>query len=169
MTRLSACAAVLVAGLSGPALAGSACSGTYSTSLLQPVPLPVTISLAQPPVNPGLADRFLAGLRAGGAVVDQSSPLRLDLVFTVATPASGPLNGTVYNNFSWADQGGALVDVNASTVNLMAHLVDVSSYAYIWIATARCTINTRDGAAVADELGALIGRTLGRDLPNGRL
>ena len=116
-----------------------------------------------------MANNFLTGLRSAGARIDQSSTLRLDLVFTVTTPASGPLQGTVYNNFTWADQGGALVDINASTVNLMAHLVDTSSYAYIWIATAQCTIKVRNGAAVANELGAFIGRTLGRDVPNGKL
>lgn len=152
-----------------PALAGDACSGTYSTSLLQQVPLPVTIALAEAPVNPGMANQFIAGLRSAGAQIDQTSPFRLDLVFTVATPASGPLQGTVFNNFTWADQGGSLVDVNASTVNLMAHLVDTTSYAYIWIATAQCIIKVRDGAAVASELGAFIGRTLGREVPNGKL
>ena len=162
-----AAAGLLAAG--GPALAGEACSGSYTTSLLQQVPLPLTISLAEAPVNPGLANRFLAGLQAGGAKVDPSSPLRLDLVFTVATPESGPLKGTVYNNFSWADQGGSLVDAKASTVNLMAHLVDRSSYAYVWIATAQCTVKVPDGGAVASELGAFIGRTLGREVPNGKL
>ncbi len=162
-------AAGMLASSGGAALAGDACTGTYSTSLLQEVPLPVTIALAEAPVNPGLANQFIAGLRYAGAQIDQTSPLRLDMVFTVATPASGPLQGTVYNNFTWADQGGSLVDVNASTVNLMAHLVDTTSYAYIWIATAQCTIKVRDGAAVASELGAFIGRTLGRDVPNGRL
>lgn len=162
-------AAALLASSGGPALAGDACSGTYTTSLLQAVPMPVTIALAEAPVNPGLANPFIDGLRAGGAQVDQSSPLRLDLVFTISTPASGPLQGTVYNNFTWADQGGPLADVAGSTVNLMAHLVDRSSYAYIWIATAQCIMKVRDGAAVASELGTFIGRTLGRDVPNGRL
>ena len=162
-------AAGLLASSGAPALAGDACSGTYTTSVMQEIPLPVTIAVAEAPANPGLADRFMAGLRAGGAQVNQSSPLRLDLVFTLSTPASGPQQGTVYNNFTWADQGGAFVDVNASIVNITVHVVDTASYAYVWIATAECTVKVRDGGAVATELGAFIGRTLGRNVPSGRL
>jgi hypothetical protein len=163
---------LLAAGLfvssGGPALAGDTCSGTYSTSLLQQVPLPVTIALAEPPVNPDLAKLFLAGIRAGGAQVDPSAKLRLNLVFTIATATSGPLQGSVYNNFSWADEGGASLDLTASTVNVMAQLVDTTTYAFIWIANAQCTLKVRDGTALAGEIGALIGRTLGRDIPNGK-
>ncbi len=162
-------AAALLALSTGPALAGDACSGSYTTSLLQQVPLPVTIALAEAPENPALAEHFLAGLRAGGAQIDPSSPLRLGLVFTLATASSSPGQGSVYNNFTWADQGGALADINASTVTITANLVDSSSAAYVWIGSARCIIKVSDGGAVATELGAFIGRTLGRNVPNGTL
>lgn len=164
---------LLAAGLAacgaGPALAGSACTGTYTTSVLQPVPLPATIAMAETPVNPGLASQFLAGLQASGVQVDPAARLRLDLVFTIVTPTSGPSQGAVYNNFTWADQGGALIDVDASTINLSAQLMDTSAYAYVWIATARCTIQSRDAGAVSKELGNFIGRTIGRNVPDGRL
>ncbi len=168
-----AAGAMLAVGLlvapAGPALAGDACKGTFMTSVMQPIPLPAKIALADAPENPALADHFLAGLRAGGAEVDPASPFKLGLLFTIATPSSGPLQGTTYNNFNWADNGGTLVDINASTVNITANLVDSNSAAYVWIASAQCIIKVRDGAEVATELGNLIGRTLGRNVQNGTL
>ena len=162
-------AAGSIAASGGPALAGDACTGTYMTSVMQPVSLPVTVAFADAPENPALANHFLAGLRAGGALVDPSSPLKLGLLFTLSTAASGPLQGTTYNNFNWADNGGALADIHASIVNVTANLVDRNSAAYVWIASAQCTVKVHDGAAVATELGNLIGRTLGRSVPNGTL
>lgn len=165
--------AVLVAGLLGaggaPALAGDACSGTYMTSVLQPVSVPLAVALAEAPDNPALAASFLAGLRNAGGQIDPSSQYRLSLLFTLSTPGSGSSQGTVYNNFSWADQGGHLADVTASTVNLSAHVMDTSSYAYVWIASATCAVHVPNAGAVAGELGAMIGRTLGRAVPNGAL
>jgi hypothetical protein len=162
-------AASLLASGGGPALAGDACGGTYTTSVLQQVPLPLTVALAEAPENPALAERFVAGMRAGGARIDPASSLRMDLLFTLSTPASGATQGTVYNNFNWADQGGALADVTAGRVSLSAHVMDISSYAYVWVATAQCDIRTQDAGAVAAELGAFIGRTLGQNVPNGAL
>jgi hypothetical protein len=160
--------AAAIFAVGGPALAGDACSGTYMTSVMQPIPVPPTVALAEAPENPALADRFLGGLRAGGALLDPSSPLKLGLLFTLATRASGPLQGTVYSGFNWADQGGHLADINAASVNLTVNLVDSTSAAYVWIASAQCAIKVPDAGAVAAELGNLIGRTLGRDVQNGR-
>jgi hypothetical protein len=166
----SAAGALLAAALlipAAPAWAGAACSGVYATTVLQQVPLPMKIAPAQAPENPKLAERFMDGLRSAGGQIDPGSPLRLNLIFTTATPASGPMQGQVYNNFSWADQNGAFLDTSASVVRITAQVMDSSSYAYVWIATAQCTVTTRDSGAVAAELGALIGRTLGRSESNG--
>ena len=162
-------AAALLVSYGRAALAGDACTGTYSTSLLQQVPLPMTIALAQPPVNTDLSKYFLAGLSASGTQVDPSSKLRLGLVFTISTAASGPLQGNVYNNFSWADEGGTSLDLTASTMDIAAQLVDTSTYAYVWIASARCILKAHDVAAVATEIGTFIGRTIGRNIANGKL
>jgi len=137
--------------------------------LLQQVPLPLTIALAQSPTNPELAKYFLAALGTSGTQVDPAAKLRLSLVFTIATAASGPLQGSIYNNFSWADQDGASIDLTASTMDIAAQLVDTSSYAFVWIASARCVLKVHDVAAVATEIGALIGRTIGRNIANGKL
>jgi hypothetical protein len=162
-------AAALLASAPFPALAGPACTGTFSTSSLQPIKMPATIALANAPENPSLANPFLDGLKAAGVTIDPASPLRLDLVFTLATPASGSLQGAVYNNLTWADEGGGSVDVNASRIDLMAHLVNTSNYSYVWIATAQCTVKVQGGGAVANELGRFIGRTIGKDVPDGKL
>lgn len=153
----------------GAALAGEACTGTYTTSVLQPVSFPVTVAMADAPENPALAASFLSGLRSAGAQTDPSSPYRLTLLFTLVTPASGAAPGTVYNNFTWADQSGTLANTGASTVNVSAHVMDTSSFSYVWIASVQCTIQVRNATSVARELGTLIGRTLGRSVPNGAL
>lgn len=150
-----------------PAWAGDACSGVYQTTVLRQVPLPIKITPAQAPVNPKLTDSFMDGLRGAGGQVDPNSPFQLNLIFTVATPASGPMQGQVYNNFSWADQNGSFLDTSASVISITAQVMDTTSYAYVWIAAARCTIKVKDSGAVAAELGALIGRTLGRAVSNG--
>lgn len=162
-------AAAALAAAGGPALAGNACSGTYMTSVMQPIALPVTVGMADAPENPGMAEHFAAGLRAGGAQIDPSSPLKLGLLFTLSTRGAGPLQGTSYNNFTWADEGGHLADINAAKLNITANVVDRVSAAYVWIASVECTVKTRDGGALAAELGELIGRTLGRSVPDGRL
>jgi hypothetical protein len=165
----SAAGALVVALLisAAPAWAGDACSGVYATTVLQQIPLPMKIAPSQAPENQKLAGRFTDGLRSAGGQIDPGSPLRLNLIFTIATPASGPMQGQVYDNFSWADQNGAFLDASASVVRITAQVMDTSSYAYVWIATAQCTVTTRDSGAVAAELGALIGRTLGRSESNG--
>jgi hypothetical protein len=177
MTRgrrlMQSAAGVLLAaallGISGaPAWAGDACSGTYSTSVMQRVPLPMTLTFMQTGENRKLAQRFLDGLRSEGGQVDPASPLRLNLVFTITTPAAGPMQGQSYNNFSWADQNGQFADISAGIVNVTAQVMDITSYAYVWVASAQCIVKVRDGGAVAAELGALIGRTLGRDEPSGK-
>ena len=167
----SAAGSLLAAALLIPAAsawAGDACSGTYTTTVMQQVPLPMKIAPAQAPENPKLAERFVDGLRGTGGQIDPNSPYRLNLIFTIATPASGSMQGQVYNNFSWADQNGAFLDTSASVVNITAQAMDTTNYAYVWIATARCTVKVRDSGAVAADLGALIGRTLGRSESNGQ-
>jgi hypothetical protein len=158
-------AAALVATGGTPALAGDACTGTYMTTQMQKIPLPVTVRLAQEPENPKLATRFLDGVREGGGQIDPASPLQMTLAFTLTTAGGAQ----VYNNFSWADQSGAFVNVQAAAVEMTAQVMDTTSYAYVWAASASCRVQVADAGAVAYELGRLIGRTLGRDVQNGRL
>lgn len=148
-----------------PARAEDACSGTYMTTQMQKVPIPVTVSLAQEPENPKLAGRFFDGVRDGGGVIDAASPLQMTLAFTLTTAGGSQ----VFNNFSWGDQSGAIINIDAGAVELTAQVMDTNSYAYVWAASASCRIHTHDGSAVAYELGRLIGRTLGRDVQNGTL
>ena len=171
--RFARGAAVALAGLLAigctPALAGQACSGGYNTSTMQTVPLPMTVSFASAPENPAIASRFTAAMQAAGALVNPSSPLQLNLLFTISTPANGPQQGTVYNNFNWASQRGSFADLGASTVSLTAQVMDTNSYGYVWIASIQCVVQGNDAGAVADELGNLVGRTLGREITNGRM
>lgn len=169
-TTFAICAAgALLAAAGAPAWAGDACSGGYSTTAMQAMPTPVTVALAAAPENPRLAAQFVAALQASGARIDAGSPMRLTLLFTIATPQQGPLQGQVFNNFSWGDQGGNVIDIAASRLSLTAQVMDTSSYSYVWVASVQCTIKVRDAGALASELGTLIGRTLGQSVPNGTM
>jgi len=161
-------AALLLGAPAAPAWAGSACQGTYMASVMQKTPLPMPITYVAAEGNAKLGEAFVNGLRDAGGVIDPASRLRLALVFTVATPASGPMQGRVYNNFSWADEKGSFQDVSASVINLTGQVMDINSFAYVWIVSAQCTVKVSDTSAVAGELGALIGRSLGRDVQDGK-
>jgi hypothetical protein len=163
-------AAALLGMSGGPARAGNACSGSYMTSVMQEIPRPVKVSFAQSQDNKAqdLGKSFIDGMVGAGAVADPASPLRLAVVFTISTPASGPQRGKVYNNFNWVDEKGALVDTTGSMVNLTAQVMNIDTYSYVWIASAQCKVNVSDPGAVAADIGALIGRTLGRGVANGK-
>jgi hypothetical protein len=158
-------AVALVASGAMPALAGDACTGTYMTTQMQVIPIPVTVRLAQEPENPALATPFLDGLRDGGSRIDPASALQMTLAFTLTTAGGAQ----VYNNFSWADQAGQFVNVQAAAVEMTAQVMDTNSYAYVWAASASCKVQVSDAKQVAYELGRLVGRTLGRDVQNGKL
>jgi hypothetical protein len=148
-----------------PARAGDACTGTYMTTQMKQIPLPVTVSLSSDPENPALAGRFLEGMRAAGGQIDAASPLKITLVFTLTTAGGAQ----VFNNFSWGQQGGAPVNLQSGSIELTAQVMDTNTYAYVWAASASCRIKVPDAGPVAYELGRLIGRTLGRDVQNGTL
>jgi hypothetical protein len=159
----------LVGASAGPARAGNACSGQYMTSVMQETPRPMKVSIT-PRENEDqrLAKSFVDAMVGAGAVVDLASPLRLAVVFTITTPASGPQQGKVYNSFNWVDEKGALVDVTGSTVTVTAQLMNMETYSYVWIAWAECKVHASGGGNVAADIGALIGRTLGRAVTNGK-
>lgn len=158
-------AATLVAASVTPARAGDACAGTYMTTQMQQVPLPVVVSLSSDPENPALAGRFLDGLRDGGGQIDAASPLKITLVFTLTTAGGAQ----VFNNFSWGNQSGAPINLQSGSIELTAQVMNTNTYAYVWAASASCRIKVPEAGPVAYELGRLIGRTLGRDVQNGTL
>ncbi|CAH2603299.1 conserved protein of unknown function [Rhodovastum atsumiense] len=161
--------ALLGVGLTGmwasPARADEVCQGSYMASVMQQRSLARTVALAEAPENPGLAAQFINGFREGGASIDSGSNFRLSLVFTLASAGSGQ----VFNNFTWADQQGGFTDVQASTLRVTAQVLDTTDYAYVWVISADCQIQVRDANRVAHSLGLLVGRTLGRSVPNGTM
>ena len=54
--------------------------------------------------------------------------------------------------------------VIGGTLNLILTLTDLQSGAMLWTATVTCTIATSDTAALAREIGGLVGRTLGSNI-----
>ena len=165
---------LLVSVAFGPAAhADNVCAGNISTSVLQPLRTPVTISVETPissDANPQLGQRFLAGVQNGGVTVMPSGQgtTLLDMTFEVTPSANGGAGprGGAYKDFSWvsgeAAPGGGQWTLSGATVSVSIEATDIASQSLAWIGTVQCTIKVNDAGAVADDLGTVIGRWLGR-------
>src|SRR5689334_15677549 len=102
-TRASAAVLAAAAGLNAfPALAASACPGSFRGSLIGPLPQPVTLELSvtrQNPENLRLANEFADGLRDAGVAVSTSGNLRLGLSFLIHD--SSGRGGAQQVDFAW--------------------------------------------------------------------
>jgi hypothetical protein len=159
--------------LAPTARADSICAGNISTTVLQPVRTPITISVETPissDANPQLGQRFLAGVQNGGVIVapvGQGTTL-LDMTFQVTPSANGGAGpaGGAYRDFSWVSgedaPGGAQWTLVGATVTASIEATDIASQSLAWIGTVKCTIKVNDAGAVAENLGTVIGRWLGR-------
>ena len=158
--------------LSPAARADNVCAGNIATTVLQALRTPITISVETPissDANPQLGQRFLAGVQNAGVAVTpagQGTTL-LDMTFQVTPSASGggPAAGA-YRDFSWVSgeqaPGGGQFTIAGATVSVSVEATDIASQSLAWIGTITCTIKVNDPGAVADDLGTVIGRWLGR-------
>jgi hypothetical protein len=155
------------------ALAAGSCSGNIQTSLIHPLPAPMTVSMQNSvdnSPNPVLAGRFVAGLqRAGVTLVDQGNVM-LSITVTVVPSASARNSvGGVYKGFDWVSgeqtpnvgQGPGLMSANLS---MSATLTDTAQSTLSWVATLQCIVKTDSSGNVAEDLGEVIGRSLGQNV-----
>jgi hypothetical protein len=172
---LSATAPVVLAVV--PAHAAGSCTGTYITSALENVPPSTTVGVdprERTPVSIAAGKRFLAGMQAAGARVQDNSDLRLRLVFSViegmtSKTSEAPADAEVYNDFSWLDPSLRIQAKGPGSIVLTAQVMNVSTAAISWVASIRCDIHTRDGGALAEDLGRVVGATLWKTVPNGQV
>lgn len=159
--------------LSPAAYADDLCAGNIAATVMQPLRTPVVVSVETPigsDANPQLAQRFLNGVQGGGVAVapaGQGTTL-IDMTFRVSPSASGGAGpaGGAYKDFSWvsgeAAPGGGQWTIRGATVSVSIEATDIATQSLAWIGTLNCTIKSDDAGAVAQDLGFVIGRWLGR-------
>ena len=155
------------------------CTGYLNGSVLRPLSQPVAMSLAPSAAadpNPALVQRFLDGVWKTGisTVLDGSENTILDLSFSVRDPgagAPGPASGT-YKGFNWLvgqpAPSGSGQTIRGTTVLMTAEAIDAASQSLGWVGSLRCTVQVNDGGALAEDLGEVIGRSLGKSLKDER-
>jgi hypothetical protein len=159
--------------LSSAAHAQKGCAGTIDGTVLQPLANPTIVSFetaVNSAANPALFQQFIAGLqRAGVATASngQGNTL-LSLTFTLAPSAaggSGPAAGH-YSDFSWASgetaPGAGQWNIRGAVLSLSAEATDTRSQSLAWIGTLKCTVMVADPNVVAEDLGDIVGRSIGR-------
>jgi hypothetical protein len=160
-----------------PAHAAGTCTGTYITSALEKIPPSTTVGIdprERTPTSMAAGERFLAGMQAAGARVQENSDLRLRLVFSViegmtSKTSEVPADAEVYNDFTWLDPSLRLKTTQPGSIVLTAQVMNVSTAAISWLASIRCDIHTSDGGALAEDLGRVVGASLWKTVPNGRV
>jgi hypothetical protein len=170
--RFLACVLAQTAILSGAAEASRDCPGTYQSSSLSQLPAAASVQIQivnQTPTNLRLAERFAAGLSSAGVAVNPQGNVTLNLVFTVGSASAAA--GRPYQDFGWADnlaESGSGFGPG-TTLNMTAQVTDTTTAQIDWISSLSCTIQTDDLGALAEYLGAVVGRSLGQSTDNGTI
>ncbi|CAH2602933.1 conserved protein of unknown function [Rhodovastum atsumiense] len=174
-------ALVLVLGswLAQPAWALQSCTGSYSATLLRPLPRPLVVGLLvrdDSPRNRDLAERFRAGLRHAGVAVAGRPSAQLSIIATftgAAAPAAAP-TVEASPGFSWMGGGidrqapekgrlgGEPRATGPVTLMLRADVRPDPAQPVAWTASLQCTRRDRDDRRLAYEIGTVIGRAIGR-------
>ena len=163
--------AALALGASG-AMAAETCSGSLQSSLLHKLPVPVTVTL-QPDVddavNPHLARRFADGLQAAGVALSRQGNMMMSMAVSLSMPPSavgGGINGN-YKGFDWVSgEQTATQPIVSANLTLSATLADLAQATQSWVVSLQCVVRTNDSAALAYDLGQIIGRNIGIDQSN---
>lgn len=151
------------------------CGGTLSGSSLRPGSKPLVVALDRPidsVTNPGLAKAFVDGVQSADATVvpKGQGTTNLDLSFLMRSTGGKP--GT-YRNLSWMRgqqvPGHIQTVLRGSHVDVTIYAHDASSRALTWIGRISCTIQTDDVNALAEGLGEIIGRSLGKTVSKAAL
>jgi hypothetical protein len=113
------------------------------------------------------ASVFRAGLQQSGIRIDDKSPIRLQVVLSVASSGN---EAHVYPGLDWTYVDTALSTnlkdpaLSGSSLSITAVVSDDNKHHTIWAATMQCVIATDDSAALASEIGVELGRALSASL-----
>ncbi len=140
------------------------CTGSYSASLVHPLPSPNVVQLQN--VKTEIGDRFVTGLRRAGVVTTGRPTTRLDIV-SMVIPAEGIVSrhpGS-YHGFGWAlDTSPTADSVVSSTLQVNMTLTNIQTMETNWIASLSCKILTKDKGRTVQSIGELLGRAVGKNL-----
>ena len=150
------------------------CTGTIRTSSIHPVTKGATITSSrglQDTANPDLSSRFMEGVRRSGVRTGNSGGAVLTLSAEVVAPSgahviqSGRHSG--FSNFDWMQRLPSSPEhtplLRGATLTMSVQVSDKSSSSIAWIANVHCRVTTDDPGALAEELGMLIGSSLGKN------
>lgn len=93
------------------------------------------------------------------------------MAVTVATAQSGGVSGS-YRGFDWVSGErvpSEQIGIRFAKLSLSVTLADIAHDTQPWVASVDCVVQTSDGAELAYELGALIGRNIGTNVQGKKL
>jgi hypothetical protein len=186
---LIAATGLLAARLTGTAVAMSTCEGTYAAESLRPLPakMVVDVDIRDPsPDHQRMSARFLEGLRAAGITVGQQPNVRLSITSARLDTGSDQFeDAAVKRSPDFAGMhGGVEVQMPAipeahigrpppppSPPLLLIRVEATENQAQhgSWVANVQCHMVGTDDGAFAEDLGRLIGDTLGKRVERGPL
>ena len=174
---------VAAIGWAGAAAAMPGCEGTFSATLLHPLPVPSVVALDvhdPSPANQRLAGRFLDGLRDAKVTVGEPSNVQLHFTTSQLGGTTGQ-SGFGQEERSYSEmsglEGGVPVQMApmpttrmtaprpAPTPPLLILRVDATtadSPKIAWVASLQCRRTDSDDGAFAQQLGRVIGGALGQ-------
>jgi hypothetical protein len=139
--------------------------GTWPSNVALSVPLETTSSAGET-----RASVFRLGLQKSGIQLDGKSPIRLQLVVSVASSGN---DDVVSSGFDWHRVDAALSTglkdpaLPGSSLSITAVVSDDGKHQNIWAATMHCIIKTDDSEALARDIGVDLGQLLSESIHSG--
>jgi hypothetical protein len=165
--RTALAALLLTGGAAWPgAHAAGICSGVLQTSLLHPLPKPLTVGSQRniaDTVNPQLSQRFADGMQQAGVVLSEQANTTLSIAVSLSAQAGSGLKGFDWTSgMTFAD--GYTPNIRSSTLTISAVLSDNAAYTQSWVATLGCKVQTDDAGELAEFIGNVLGKVIGQNL-----
>lgn len=170
--------AILAVLVASPGWALESCSGSYSATLLHPLPARLVVGLVisdDSPRNLELAARFKDGLQRAGIAVGGAANVQMRVIASVsgrdddlgAAPrsdsASSWWNGGADQQLPGESRfGGNRQSSGPVTLRLRVEIRRSATDPVAWAATLRCTMRGDDERQLAYDIGTVIGGAVGR-------
>jgi len=153
--------------------AAEECRGTISSTVMAVMPDPVVVWFLSPldtAANPILSDAFVRGLQQAGITVAATGPgtVQLNLNMLITGSSYEWATGKTFRDFSWINgdpaPGSNKWNIRGSRLTTTIQATNTNTQTLAWIGESDCTIQINDPPALANFLGLLIGRHLGRSV-----